>query len=180
MSEPSKLKVSRRTFLKRTAIVAGAGAAAAAAGSYWLGGSSRMSRSAGKKVIVIGIDGMDPRLCESMMNAGLLPNLQKLRASGGFSTLGTSTPPQSPVAWANFINGAGPGSHGIFDFVHRDPHHQCELVSGLGETAPGEGFWEVDGHRVPLDFWPFNHKPATPVARRQGVPFWDMLDAAGV
>ena len=37
---------------------------------------------------------------------------RKLRAAGGFSKLGTSIPPQSPVAWANFINGAGPGSHG--------------------------------------------------------------------
>src|SRR5207248_4793677 len=113
MSEPSKSKVSRRTFLKRTAIVAGAGAAAAAAASYWLGGCSRVSRSAGKKVIVIGIDGMDPVLAERMMREGRLPNFARLRAAGGFSRLGTSTPPQSPVAWANFINGAGPGSHGI-------------------------------------------------------------------
>ena len=35
---------------------------AAASADYWLGGGSRVSRSAGKKVIVIGIDGMDPRL----------------------------------------------------------------------------------------------------------------------
>src|SRR5437763_3516842 len=147
----SESKLSRRSFLKRSA-AAGAGVAG---GSYFLGGCGRVSRAAGKKVIVIGIDGMDPRLTESMMDEGLLPNLQKLRAGGGFSRLGTSTPPQSPVAWANFINGAGPGSHGIFDFMHRDPHQQCAPVSGLGETIPGEGYWEVDGHRVPLDFWPF-------------------------
>ena len=61
MSEPSKPKVSRRTFLKRTAIVTGVGAAAAAAGSYWLGGSSRVSRSAGKKVIVSGEELIDQR-----------------------------------------------------------------------------------------------------------------------
>ena len=101
-------KVNRRSFLKRSAIVAAAGAAVVGAGSYWLGSRSRVSRSLGKKVIVIGIDGMDPVLSESMMKEGLLPNLAKLRASGGFSPLGTSIPPQSPVAWANFINGAGP------------------------------------------------------------------------
>ena len=48
------------------------------------------------------------------------------------------------------------------------------------ETIPGEGGWEVGEHRLQLDFWPFNHKPPATVLRRQGVPFWDYLDAAGV
>src|SRR5262245_54478222 len=110
MAEPSKKKVSRRTFLKRAALGT-AGVAALAAGGYWVGGGLRGSRSRGTKVIVIGVDGMDPRLCAEMMARGELPNFQKLREQGAFSELGTSTPPQSPVAWANFINGAGPGSH---------------------------------------------------------------------
>src|SRR6266849_7193138 len=103
MTEPSKPKPSRRVFLKRSALAAAA--AGVGVGSYWLGSRGRVSRSSGKKVIVIGIDGMDPRLSESMIDAGLLPNLTKLRAAGGFGDLGTSIPPQSPVAWANFING---------------------------------------------------------------------------
>jgi predicted AlkP superfamily phosphohydrolase/phosphomutase len=180
MSEPTKEKMNRRGFLKRSALVAGVGAAAVGAGSYWLGSSSRASRTGGKKVIVIGIDGMDPRLCESMMAEGLLPNFQKLRASGGFSRLGSSVPPQSPVAWANFINGAGPGSHGIFDFVHRHPHDPTAGFYGAAETVPGDDYWEVDNHRLPLDFWPFNHKPGGTVLRRQGEPFWNFLDEAGV
>jgi predicted AlkP superfamily phosphohydrolase/phosphomutase len=178
MAEPAK-KISRRSFLKRGAIAAAAGAAAVGTG-VWLGGSRGASRSAGKKVIVIGIDGMDPGLCETMMQEGRLPNLQRMRATGGFSHLGTSVPPQSPVAWANFINGAGPGSHGIFDFIHRHPHQPTNLFYGAAETVPGEGFWEVADHRVPLDFWPFNHRLATTHLRRQGVPFWDFLDQAGV
>src|SRR5579883_3430263 len=175
MTDSSPGKLNRRRFLKRSALAAGA-----ASTSYWLGGCTRVSRSAGKKVIVIGIDGMDPRLSESMMAAGQLPNLSKLRATGGFSDLGTSIPPQSPVAWANFINGAGPGSHGIFDFIHRHPEQPSSLFYGAAETVPGEGAWEVSGHKLPLDFWPFNHKPAGTELRRQGVPFWDFLDEAGV
>ena len=96
------------------------------------------------------------------------------------AALGTSTPPQSPVAWANFINGAGPGSHGIFDFIHRHPEEQCAPFYSAAETVPGEGFWEVGDHRLQLDFWPFNHKPPATVLRRQGTPFWDYLDAAGI
>lgn len=180
MAGPSRGKLTRRTLLAGSAAVAAAGAAAAGVGNYWIGGRGRASRSAGKKVIVIGVDGMDPRLSERMIQAGMLPNLGKLHAAGGFRPLGTSTPPQSPVAWATFINGAGPGSHGIFDFIHRHPEHQCEPFYSAAETVPGEGSWEIGGHAVQLDFWPFNHKPARTVLRRQGVPFWDELDAAGV
>ncbi|HEV3341293.1 MAG TPA: alkaline phosphatase family protein [Pirellulales bacterium] len=158
MADASPQKPSRRTFLKRSAMAGAVGAGAlGAAGAYWVGGRRRASRALGKKVIVIGVDGMDPRLCEGMMAEGLLPNLSRLRDRGGFSDLGTSIPPQSPVAWANFINGAGPGSHGIFDFVHRHPHEQCAPFYSAAET--------VDGKTV---------------LRREGVPFWDYLDAAGI
>jgi predicted AlkP superfamily phosphohydrolase/phosphomutase len=143
----------RRTFLLSAAATAVLGGSA-----YWIGSRRAAPRTVGKKVIVIGVDGMDPRLCQAMLDAGQLPNLARLRASGGFSALGTSIPPQSPVAWANFINGAGPGSHGIFDFIHRDPHHQCRAVNSVAEVVPGVG----------------------PQLRRQGEPFWEFLDAAGV
>jgi predicted AlkP superfamily phosphohydrolase/phosphomutase len=156
MSESNRRKSSRRTFLKASA--AAAAAAGLGAGGYWIGRRNRAPKSTGRKVIVIGIDGMDPRLCEGMMTAGQLPNLKKLREAGGFSPLGTSIPPQSPVAWANFINGAGPGSHGIFDFLHRHPHEQC--------NKPFYAAAETVGNQTLL--------------RRQGVPFWDYLDAAGV
>src|SRR5262245_44533069 len=151
-------KLNRRAWLKRSAAIA-AGAAAVGAGGYWIGSRRRVSRSAGTKVIVIGVDGMDPRLCASMMKAGQLPHLARLAASGGFSELGTSIPPQSPVAWANFINGAGPGSHGIFDFIHRHPQEPWgeNIFYAAAETVGGQ-----------------TH------LRRQGVPFWDYLDAAGV
>jgi predicted AlkP superfamily phosphohydrolase/phosphomutase len=170
MSDPAPRKMNRRKFLTGTAIAAAA-AAGVGVGGYWIGGRKRAPRSVGKKVIVIGIDGMDPRLCEYLMNEKdehgrpKLSNLAKLREQGGFSPLGTSIPPQSPVAWANFINGAGPGSHGIFDFIHRDPHKQCLPVNSLSEMVPNEGLFET-GFR--------------PKLMRQGVPFWDFLDGQGV
>jgi predicted AlkP superfamily phosphohydrolase/phosphomutase len=176
MTTPSKKKLSRRTFLKGAALTTAAGAAGAAGVSYWLGGKSGASHSAGKKVIVIGIDGMDPRLCQRMIRAGQLPNLARM----SFRPLGTSCPPQSPVAWANFINGAGPGTHGIFDFIHRHPEEQYSLFYSAAETIPGQGYHDLGDYRMQLDFWPFNDQPPTTVCRRQGTPFWEYLDAAGV
>ncbi|MDP6058270.1 MAG: alkaline phosphatase family protein, partial [Pirellulaceae bacterium] len=78
------------------------------------------------RVIVIGMDGMDPVLLQRMMNADMMPNFSKLAQMGGFKPLATSMPPQSPVAWANVISGGEPGGHEIYDFIHRDPNPGIE------------------------------------------------------
>jgi predicted AlkP superfamily phosphohydrolase/phosphomutase len=132
------------------------------------------------RVVVIGFDGMDPILCERLMDAGRMPRLAAIRDGGGYRRLGTSIPPQSPVAWSNFITGAGPGVHGIFDFIHRDPARQCEPYYSAAQTVPGDDGWKIGKHNLPLTFWPFNHNPTQTLLRRHGVPFWDHLDEAGI
>jgi hypothetical protein len=180
MAHNNKNKLDRREFLKQSTVAAAAITTGLGSDTAYAVKKRTFARAKKKKVIVIGIDGMDPRLSEKMMNAGLLPNFNKLREQGGYTTLGTSIPPQSPVAWANFINGAGPGSHGIFDFIHRHPEKQCAPFFSIADTTAGEGYWQVGNHKLQLDFWPFDHKPPTTLLLRQGVPFWDYLDEAGV
>lgn len=170
-------KITRRDFIKQSSVAAASITVGVNAKKVFAANSSKGS---GKKVIVIGLDGMDPRLCEKMMDQGRLPNLDKLRKQNGYRVLGTSTPPQSPVAWANFINGAGPGSHGIFDFIHRDPERQAYPFFAAAETIPGEGYVEFGDYNLQFDFWPFNHKPSKTVLKRAGTPFWDYLDEAGI
>ncbi|UCE99173.1 MAG: alkaline phosphatase family protein [Planctomycetota bacterium] len=178
MPNTDKGKLNRREFLKRSAVTAAAVSTGFGIKRVYAAKKKRLGT--GKKVIVIGIDGMDPRLSEQIMNAGKLPNFDKLRKLGGFHVLGTSIPPQSPVAWANFINGAGPGSHGIFDFIHRHPEKQCVPFFAMAETVEGEGYWEIGNHKLQLDFWPFNHKRTATLLRRQGTPFWDYLNEADI
>jgi len=172
-------RLTRRDFLKNSGIAATSLATGIGIGPAYAKGN-RPAGLKDKKVIVIGFDGMDPGLCEFMMSRGRLPNLENLRRTGGYSPLGTSTPPQSPVAWANFINGAGPGSHGIFDFIHRDPERQAYPFFSAAETIPGAGYVEFGDYKLPLEFWPFNHEPSKTVLKRQGTPFWEYLDKAGI
>ncbi len=181
---------TRRKFLARTSAAAAGTALPTSTMLAALLGPPRLitANTAGagkghngqKKVIVIGVDGMDPRLCEKLMAANELPALSKLRELGSFGPLGTSIPPQSPVAWANFITGAGPGVHGIFDFIHRRPEKQYRPYFAAAETIVSEEGWEVGEHRIPLTFWPFSHAPTQTLLRREGTPFWDYLDEAGV
>src|SRR4030095_10307459 len=74
-----------------------------------------------RAIIVLGFDGMDYQMTRKLMSEGRLPGFSKLASEGIFQPLGTSIPPQSPVAWSNFITGMDAGGHGIFDFIHRDP-----------------------------------------------------------
>ncbi len=91
-----------------------------------------------KKVLVLGLDGMDPHLTEIWMSQGKLPAFARLRAQGDFRPLQTSIPPQSPVAWSNFITGMNPGGHGIFDFLKRDPQYYIPAFSGAETRDPSK------------------------------------------
>ncbi|MBW1881152.1 MAG: alkaline phosphatase family protein [Deltaproteobacteria bacterium] len=124
-------------------------------------------------VFILGVDGVDPVILQRLMDEGKTPNLKKLAAEGTFQELGTSNPPQSPVAWTSFITGMNPGGHGIFDFVHRDPATYMPISSS---TPPPEEPGPV------LHFFGY-HLPLTspqPQNNRTGTPFWDPLVAAGV
>jgi predicted AlkP superfamily phosphohydrolase/phosphomutase len=72
-----------------------------------------------KKVMLLGLDGLDPKILFPMMNRGDLPNFKKLSLLGANFPLATSVPAQSPVAWASIATGNNPGYHGIYDFLDR-------------------------------------------------------------
>jgi predicted AlkP superfamily phosphohydrolase/phosphomutase len=74
-----------------------------------------------KKVIIIGLDGFEPTITETMLRTGELPNMARIRQAGGYARVLTTPSAQTPVAWSTFATGTNPGGHGIFDFVHRDP-----------------------------------------------------------
>lgn len=106
------------------------------------------------KLIFIGIDGMDPKLTESMMDSGKLPNFDRLREAGCYRRLETVNPPQSPVVWASIATGCNPGEHGVFDFIHRNPENYLPYLSilqfeKLRYTPPVKvpTFWELDAEQ---------------------------------
>ncbi len=126
----------------------------------------------GKKVLILGFDGMDAQVTKSLLDAGKLPNFAKLRDMGGFSPLATVLPPQSPVAWATFSTGLNPGSHNIFDFLSRDP-----------ETyLPSLSMADVDDPKRKLNIGSWSIPLSAPEIKnfREGVPFWKILSDNGV
>ncbi|MFC2169789.1 alkaline phosphatase family protein, partial [Acidobacteriota bacterium] len=121
-----------------------------------------------KKIIILGFDGMDPHLLEVWMNQGKLPAFERLRNHGGFCSLKTSLPPQSPVAWSNFITGMNPGGHGIFDFIHRNPDGYLPEFSA---TKTQEG-----GKTISIGNLVFPISGGKVEQKRQGKAFWQILE----
>ncbi len=71
-------------------------------------------------MVILGFDGMDPRLVQQWVDEGKLPNIKALMAEGGLYPLTTTHSAESPTAWASFATGANPGKHNIYDFLVRD------------------------------------------------------------
>ena len=125
-----------------------------------------------QKLIILGIDGMDPQLLKKFMAEGKMPNFSALAQKGSFRLLTTSIPPQSPVAWSNLITGMNAGGHGIFDFIHRDPQTLQPYFSASRVEPPKHG--------IHLGNWVIPLGGGTAEQLRQGKAFWEMLDDHGV
>jgi len=124
-----------------------------------------------KKLVILGMDGLDPKLVHRFMDEGELPHFKELEENGIFSPLQTSNPPQSPVAWSCFISGGNPGQHDLFDFVIRDPSTYLPQVGMTEEKKADSSFVSklMAGLQSP------NLK-----TRRKGKSFWDILGEHGI
>lgn len=125
-----------------------------------------------KRVVVLGLDGLEPTITEKLLNEGALPNLAKLRAMGCYLRLGTTTPPLSPVAWSSFSTGTNPGKHNIFDFITRNPATYKPMISSVRIREP-KRVLRLGPFVIPLS------KPSV-TALRKSKPFWNVLGEAGI
>jgi predicted AlkP superfamily phosphohydrolase/phosphomutase len=124
------------------------------------------------KLIILGIDGMDPQLLSQFMAEGKMANFARLAQRGSFRQLTTSIPPQSPVAWSNLITGMNAGGHGIFDFIHRDPK-TLQLYFSTSRVEPST-------HAIHLGNWVIPLGGGSAEQLRKGKAFWEILDEHGV
>lgn len=125
-----------------------------------------------RRVVVLGLDGLDPNLLERFSAEGALPNVTSLMQGGAYSRLKTTLPALSPVAWSTFQTGVNPGAHNIFDFLTRDKRHCLPLLSST-EIVPGVArrlFGKLTLSRA---------KPSIRIMRKSQ-PFWKVLGKHGI
>ena len=138
----------------------------------WLRGRKANRRARYRRLVILGLDGIDPKLCGRLMDEGRLPNLSRLAESGTFRPLSTTTPPVSPVAWSSFMTGCNPGRHAIYDFFTRDARTYLPVLSST-KISPPEKFFKLGRLRIPRG------KSSIRLLRRSK-PFWTTLGEQGV
>lgn len=135
-------------------------------------GQRAYRKSSIDRLVILGLDGMEPTLAEKFMAEGKLPNLARLKKEGSYARLRTTTPAISPVAWSSFMTGSEPSKHNIFDFLSRDPRTYLPDLSSARIGKPRRTV-PLGKYLVPLS------KPEIRGLRRS-VPFWKILGEKGI
>jgi len=114
-----------------------------------------------KKIIILGVDAMDPEITERLMQEGKLPNLYHMKTAGSYARLTTTIPSESAVVWTSFSTGLDPSGHGIFDFVMRDPK-TYSLYLSLSDISTVNGKVNILTRKKGFDFWQLLSKNKIP------------------
>jgi len=132
----------------------------------------RAGRARVRRVVVLGLDGLDPSICRQMWRRGELPHLRRLKEEGGFRPLVTTYPAMSPVGWSTFATGVDASGHNIFDFLTRDRSSHLPVLSSTRITHTGKarriGRWVLTRAKAKIELL------------RRSKPFWTTLGEAGI
>ena len=108
-----------------------------------------MLRSKGltEKMLLLGIDGMDPRFASRLVREGKMPNLKKLMDRGAcrddLMMLGAN-PTITPPMWATLATGAYPMTHGIMDYnLSAENDKDVTLGAFSSRFLKAEPLWNV-------------------------------------
>lgn len=129
------------------------------------------------RVIVLGLDGVDPGVVHTLAEDGRLPNLSRCLSTGVFGTLHADEPLLSPVLWTTIATGRPPDVHGIGSFTARRGDDGGQLpVSGDARRVPA--LWSIAsdaGLEVGVvgwwATWPPEHVRGTVVSDRTSYHF---------
>lgn len=110
----------------------------------------RRGRAKQPRVLVIGLDGVPHSLLTRLIDAGELPVLAEIAASGDLRAARSTLPSVSCAAWTSFVTGVNPGAHGVFGFVEREPGSYRHYITGSNYVRAPQ-LWRTlsdRGHRV--------------------------------
>ncbi|MEO1087084.1 MAG: alkaline phosphatase family protein, partial [Acidobacteriota bacterium] len=79
------------------------------------------------RVMILGLDGMDPQTIDLLMAEGKLPNFARLRSEGAYGRVDCPKPLLSPILWTTIATGKNAADHGIGHFTAVDPSTGEEL-----------------------------------------------------
>lgn len=120
------------------------------------------------KVLVIGIDGMDPKTTRRMVDEGKLPNIKKLIEIGSaredLMLLGAN-PTITPPMWTTMATGAYPMTHGITCYWNQHPTDLSRFEFAFdSRQCKAEQVWNCiveAGKKALVWTWPSSWPPSS-------------------
>ncbi len=95
-----------------------------------------------KKLIIIGIDGMDADVIARYKE--YLPNITRMMSSNPDTTLRSVFPADTTPAWATIYTGLDPTQHGIINFVNVGAKNNTYKPFSFDDSVfYGRAFWEI-------------------------------------
>jgi predicted AlkP superfamily phosphohydrolase/phosphomutase len=118
----------------------------------------------GNRVLLVGWDAADWKVIHPLMDAGQMPNVQRLVEQGSIAQIATLHPPLSPMLWTSIATGKRPFQHGIHGFSEPTPDGAgIQPVSNLSRKC--KAVWNIlnqNGLRsIVIGWWPSH--PAEPI-----------------
>ena len=124
------------------------------------------------RLVIMGLDGLDPNLVDKFISEEKLPNFARLKETGTYKRLNTTCPSISPVAWSSFMTGANPGRHNIFDFLARDKKTYLPDLSSA-HIGKSRRTLSIGKYEIPIG------KPEIRLLRKSKA-FWTVLGEHGI
>jgi predicted AlkP superfamily phosphohydrolase/phosphomutase len=128
--------------------------------------SASTARPQIKRVLHIGMDGMNLPLLRRFAAEGVLPTFSALMARGSTNRVLPAIPAWTPTNWATMVTGAPAGTHGLAGWSVRhktDPWSEHRLDSWHSDAMTAETIWEVAdeaGLKTLVNFWPSGSWPS--------------------
>ncbi|MBR2209606.1 MAG: alkaline phosphatase family protein [Synergistaceae bacterium] len=131
-----------------------------------------------KKILVLGIDGMDQRTTKRLVDEGKLPNIKKYLENGSaredIDMLG-AVPTITPPCWTTLATGAYPGTHGITCYWRQSPESLDAVVYNMDSRfCEAEQIWNVTSEaKIKTLVW---HWPGSSWPPSSNSPFLHVVD----
>ena len=118
-----------------------------------------------EKLLVLGIDGLDPRLTKKYLDEGIMPNTKKFLERGAaqfdFEMIG-GQPTVTPPMWTTLATGASPRVHGITGYFKHGSDFDEAVYNFDSGNCRAEQMWNVTaeaGLKTLVWHWPGSSWP---------------------
>jgi predicted AlkP superfamily phosphohydrolase/phosphomutase/tetratricopeptide (TPR) repeat protein len=117
-----------------------------------------------RKVLLIGWDAADWKVIRPLVDAGKMPNVQRLVEQGATGQIATLHPPLSPMLWTSIATGKRPFKHGVLGFAEPTQDGRgIRPVTNLSREA--KALWNIlnqnELRSIVVGWWPSH--PAEPI-----------------